>query len=52
MAVIHEANRKFDQKNIYTKWILPDNPPLANIILVHGIGEHCARYDHVHRFFR
>ena len=51
MAVIHEANRKFDQKNIYTKWILPDDQPVANIILVHGIGEHCARYDHVTAFF-
>lgn len=32
------------------KW-LPDQKPRAKIILVHGLGEHSGRYDHMAKFF-
>ena len=31
------------------EWLSGD--PKANILLVHGLGEHCGRWDHVGRFF-
>lgn len=37
-------------KQVYTKTWLPDTAPRANIILVHGIGEYCERYQHVAEF--
>lgn len=37
-------------KNIYTKTWLPEGTPKSNIILVHGIGEYCERYQHVAEF--
>lgn len=37
-------------KNIFTKTWLPEGEARANIILVHGIGEHCRRYEHVAKF--
>ena len=39
-----------DGRSIYTKTWLPDKDPCANIILVHGIGEYCERYQHVAEF--
>ena len=39
-----------DGKKIYTKTWLPEKTPRANIILVHGIGEYCERYQHVAEF--
>ena len=39
-----------DGRKIYTKSWLPDGDPRVNIILVHGIGEHCDRYEHVAAF--
>ena len=32
---------------LYTRTWLPDAPVRAAVVLVHGLGEHCARYDHV-----
>lgn len=37
-------------ENIFTKTWLPEGTPKANIILVHGIGEYCERYQHVAQF--
>ncbi len=37
-------------KKIFTKTWLPEEKPKANIILVHGIGEYCERYEHVAAF--
>ncbi len=37
-------------KQVYTKTWLPESAPRANIILVHGIGEYCERYQHVAEF--
>lgn len=39
-----------DGRKIYTKTWLPDRDPVVNIILVHGIGEYCERYEHVAEF--
>lgn len=40
-----------DGETIYAqKWILENNPK-AIIILVHGLGEHIGRYDHVANYF-
>ena len=39
-----------DGRKIYTKTWLPEREPRANIILVHGIGEYCERYNHVAEF--
>ena len=37
-------------REIYTKTWLPEGDVRANIILVHGIGEYCERYQHVCEF--
>ena len=39
-----------DGRKIFTKTWLPDRFPRVNIILVHGIGEYCERYQHVSEF--
>ncbi len=39
-----------DGRKIYTKTWLPDEALRVNIILVHGIGEYCERYQHVAAF--
>ena len=39
-----------DGRKVYTKTWLPERNPRVNIILVHGIGEHCGRYEHVAQF--
>ncbi len=39
-----------DGRRIYTKTWLPENGARVNIILVHGIGEYCERYQHVAEF--
>ncbi len=46
-----ESNYKSnDGVNLFvTEW-LPDATPSANILLVHGLGEHCGRYQHVAEF--
>jgi len=36
---------------IYTKEWLPEGKPKAMIVLVHGLGEHSNRYNHVAEFF-
>lgn len=37
-------------KQVFTKTWLPETGPRANIILVHGLGEYCERYQHVAAF--
>jgi alpha-beta hydrolase superfamily lysophospholipase len=36
-----------DGLKMYARGWQPDNPPKAVICLVHGLGEHIGRYDHV-----
>jgi acylglycerol lipase len=33
--------------HIYGRAWLPDDPPLAAVIIAHGAAEHCGRYEHV-----
>lgn len=39
-----------DGRKLFTKTWLPEKPARVNIILVHGIGEYCERYQHVAEF--
>lgn len=50
---IHESKWSTpDQQSIYTRrWTPLQESVRAAIVLVHGLGEHCARYDHVAAFF-
>lgn len=36
-----------DGLKIHTTYALPSGDPKAVILIVHGYGEHCGRYDHV-----
>jgi alpha-beta hydrolase superfamily lysophospholipase len=44
------GNFKSVKGNIYTRQWLPDEPPKAIILLVHGMAEHCGRYQHMGKF--
>lgn len=41
--------RAFDGETIYHQGWSPDHEPRAVVLLVHGLGEHSGRYDHVAR---
>lgn len=40
-----------DGLSLFGRAWLPHDVPIANIALVHGIGEHSGRYDHVANYF-
>ncbi|KAF9301267.1 hypothetical protein BGZ74_006919 [Mortierella antarctica] len=40
-----------DGHNIFTKTWYAVGTPIASIVFVHGLGEHCVRYDHVFEEF-
>jgi alpha-beta hydrolase superfamily lysophospholipase len=40
-----------DGADIYTQAWLPDNPPQAIILIVHGLGEHSGRYGNYVAYF-
>jgi len=40
-----------ENQSIYTQNWLPDNPPKAVLLIVHGLNEHSGRYDHFSNFF-
>lgn len=40
----------FDGLKLFHQTWLPENAPLALILLVHGLGEHSSRYEHVAQF--
>ncbi|KAG0031012.1 hypothetical protein BGZ82_007177 [Podila clonocystis] len=40
-----------DGHDIFTKTWYPTGTPVASIVFVHGLGEHCVRYDHVFEEF-
>ena len=40
-----------DGTRLYIKDYWPDQAPVANIVLMHGLGEHCGRHAHVAQFF-
>lgn len=41
--------RAFDGETIYRQGWSPDDEPRAVVLLVHGLGEHSGRYEHVAR---
>ncbi len=40
-----------ENQSIYTQNWLPDNPAKAVLLIIHGLNEHCGRYDHFSNFF-
>lgn len=42
--------RSIDELNIYGKYWAPDKDTKGVVCLVHGMGEHCGRYEHVGKF--
>ena len=48
MSQHHEGTfTSFDGLTIHHRSWLPDGDPRANVLLVHGLGEHSGRYGHV-----
>lgn len=45
------AYRTADGLALYAQSWTPETPPRRVIALVHGLGEHCGRYDHVAEIF-
>ncbi|MBV6397478.1 MAG: Monoacylglycerol lipase [Anaerolineales bacterium] len=43
--------RSFDNLTMYSKCWAPEKEPRAVVCLVHGLGEHIGRYEHVGRAF-
>jgi len=35
-----------EQKNLFVQYWMPDESPIAIVLLVHGLGEHSGRYGH------
>jgi alpha-beta hydrolase superfamily lysophospholipase len=50
VAVINGYLKSFDHKNLYW-YYWPANNPKGAIYLVHGMGEHAGRYEHVAHYF-
>ncbi|KAF9427769.1 hypothetical protein BGZ94_004184 [Podila epigama] len=40
-----------DGHSLFTKTWYPVGTPVASIVFIHGLGEHCVRYDHVFEEF-
>jgi acylglycerol lipase len=38
-------------QSIYYQYWLPESPPLAILLVVHGLNEHCGRYKHLADYF-
>lgn len=39
------------QVRLYERRLLPDGAPLANMVIIHGYGDHCSRYEWVMKTF-
>ena len=50
MSENSESIQQINGHQIYSKTTLPETAPIANVLLVHGLGEHCGRYSHVFKF--
>ena len=50
MSETRESTQLINGHQIYTRTTLPETAPIANVLLVHGLGEHCGRYSHVFEF--
>jgi alpha-beta hydrolase superfamily lysophospholipase len=40
-----------DGLQVFGQVWLTEQPPKAGVVIVHGLGEHCGRYEHVAQFF-
>jgi alpha-beta hydrolase superfamily lysophospholipase len=40
-----------DGLQVFGQVWLTEQPPRAGVVIVHGLGEHCGRYEHVAQFF-
>jgi acylglycerol lipase len=40
------------QVKLYERRLMTETPPLANIVIIHGFGDHCSRYEWVMNTFR
>ncbi|MCD6426319.1 MAG: lysophospholipase [Anaerolineales bacterium] len=38
-------------QSIYYQYWLPESPPRAILLIVHGLNEHCGRYQHLAEYF-
>ncbi len=38
-------------QSIYYQYWLPESPPRAILLIVHGLNEHCGRYQHLTEYF-
>lgn len=47
MKIVESYWQTPDGARLYTRDWIPDGNPRAWVFLVHGLGDHCARYDHV-----
>src|SRR5512136_1991277 len=47
MKITEWTWKSFDGLDMYGRAWAPDGAPKAAILLVHGLGEHVGRYDHV-----
>jgi alpha-beta hydrolase superfamily lysophospholipase len=47
MKIVEAEWKTPDGVRLYTREWIPSGDQLALVVLVHGLGEHCARYDHV-----
>jgi acylglycerol lipase len=46
-----EGYSTIDQHNVYHQEWTTSGKPLARVLLIHGVGEHSARYQHVGEYF-
>ncbi|CAO3615385.1 unnamed protein product [Cunninghamella echinulata] len=51
VTVVDEWITTPDGHQIFTKTWKLSTKPVAEVLLIHGFGEHCSRYDHVFRAF-
>lgn len=35
-----------EQVRLYERRLMPEEAPLANVVIIHGYGDHCARYEY------
>ena len=46
-----EGKFREQEQSIYYQYWLPEIPPRTILLLVHGLNEHCGRYQHLAEFF-
>ncbi|KAI8636808.1 Alpha/Beta hydrolase protein [Parasitella parasitica] len=51
VTVVNEWIQTADKNEIYTKTWKTTAAPIANLVMIHGFGEHIGRYDRLFSFF-